>query len=452
MSRRIALGALLAAAAIGLNAGPAAAATPTEQRARTIAAQAYVYGFPVVDEQGVISRFPANTLIHITQPATPAERLVVLPNADTLYSNARLDLSAGPVVVHVPEERGRYYVLQLLDAYTNTFGYIGRRTTGTHPGDYAITPPGWQGTLPAGVHRIGAPTPTVWLLGRTLVSGPADVVHANAVQHGYTLTPLSGFGGPPSPAVFLPASTSKPAPLPTGLAFFDALDSAMALNPPPSSDHALLRRFATVGIAPGRMPSTEGLPSDVRTGLIAGLRDGQQQIERYAAKATAASERKHNGWLIPPAAAGDFGSNHLLRAYTAQAAIGENRPAEAVYPTTSVDSRRHPLTGAHRYVLHFAKGQLPPVRGFWSLTMYDQGHFLVANPIDRYAIGDRTRGLKRNRDGSLDILLQAARPKHGAANWLPAPKGRFFLALRLYEPKPAVLEGHWPPPTIRARS
>jgi hypothetical protein len=288
----------------------------------------------------------------------------------------------------------------------------------------------------------------VWILGRTLVDGPSDVADANAIQHGYTITPLNRFGGAANPAAFLPSASSKAQPLPTGLAFFDALGAALAQNPAPKAERSLLRRFATVGIGPGRTPSTEQLPSSVRAGLLAGIKDGQREVDAYTARTRAASARKHNGWLVPPADAGNFGSDYLLRASIAQDAIGANRPEEAIYPSTTIDSRGRALNGAHRYVLHFAKGELPPVSAFWSLTMYDQNRFLVANPIDRYSVGDRTQGLKRNADGSLDIVLQASRPKRNASNWLPAPKGAFNLTLRLYQPKPSVLKGSWTLPTI----
>jgi hypothetical protein len=440
--------AALAEVAVVVVSSSAEAAPTTYKQARQIGAQAYAYGLAVLNEERVISGFPANTLLNITQLATPAEQLIVLPNNDTLYTNARFDLSAGPIVIHVPAERGRYYVLQFLDAYTNTFAYIGRRTTGTQAGDFALTPPGWQGTLPAGVKRISAPTPTVWMLGRTLVNGPNDVTNVIAIQHGYTATPLSNFGGTPNPAVFLTSALGKSATLPTGLAFYDAMDAVMVNNPPPKSEQGLMRRFASVGIGPGRTPSTEPLSSAVRNGLIAGVGYGRQQVKQYASRTIAGSLRVHNGWLVPPAATGNYGSNYLLRAYIAEDAIGANRPVEALYPVTGVDNQGGTLTGSHRYVLHSPKGELPPVKAFWSLTMYNQNLFLINNPLGRYSIGNRTTGLKRNRDGSLDILLQATRPKHNASNWLPAPKGKFELTLRLYNPTPSVLKGGWSLPTI----
>jgi phospholipase C len=419
-----------------------------ERRAARIGAQAYVYGLALLDEQRVIVNFPANHLISVTQLATPAERLVPAPNVDTLYTVARLTLGAGPLVVHVPAEHGRYYTLQLLDAYTNTFAYVGRRVTGTRAGDYAIVGPGWHGRAPAGLHELRAPTPTVWVIGRTLVKGPGDIAAADAIQRHYTLTPLSGFGGPPLSSLFVPKSVLRPAPLPRGLAFYDSMGRLMGSNPPPRSERALLRLFASVGIGPGRTPSTERLDPATRVGLLEGLIDGRRRLARYGRVFMRSSERRHRGWLVPPAATGSYGTNYRLRAYIAANALGANVPAEAIYPFAFADRTLSPLSGAHRYVLHFAPGELPPVNGFWSLTMYDRQLFLVPNPIHRYAVGDRTRGLRRNRDGSLDILLQHAPPRVGRSNWLPAPTSPFVLALRLYQPRPSVLSGHWPLPTI----
>ncbi len=418
------------------------------QRVKEIAEQAFIYGWAPLTEQHVIVNFPANTLISVTQLATPAERLVVLPNVDTLYTVARLTLTNGPMVVHVPDEHGRYYTMQLLDTYTNSFAYIGRRATGTRAGNFAIVGPGWHGKLPAGVRRIQAPTPTVWLLGRTLVKSPGDISAVNSIQRAYTLTPLSGFGGPPLPALYLASSKLKPAPVPSGLAFYDALDTLLAQEPPPHSDHALLQRFASVGIAPGRKPSMEPLDAATRQGLLAGLTAGRRALGAYAQRLERTSQRQHNQWLVPPKATGNYGTNYLLRAYIAKMALGANVPAEAIYPSAFVDSQGRALTGAHRYVIHFAAGKLPPVGAFWSLTMYGNDLFLVPNPINRYAIGDRTPGLRRSRDGSLTIQLSHSPPRGGRSNWLPAPAGGFKLVLRLYQPKASVLSGRWPLPKI----
>jgi hypothetical protein len=451
MRRRFLLTGLLAIAAafpLVAAAKPSTASLSPEQRARQIGAEAYVYGYALLAEQNVIVNFPANHLINVTKLSTPAEKLVVLPNVDTLYTVARLTLGSGPMVVHVPNEHGRYYVLELLDAYTNVFGYIGRRVTGTQAGDYAIVGPGFRGSLPAGVKRIQSPTPTVWIIGRTLVNGPSDVANVDAIQHTYTLTPLSGFGGPPAIAYYLPGSELHAAPVPAGLAFYDAMDTAMEQNPPPHSAAALLNSFASVGIAPGRTVSTESLSPATRQGLIDGVADGKKELASYANRFERASEQQHNGWLVAPKATGVYGTNYLLRAYIAEDALGANVPAEATYPAAFVDSALKSMSGAHRYVLHFAAGELPPVNAFWSVTMYGENEFLVPNQLDRYAIGNRTLGLRKGPGGSLDLQLQHSPPHGSKSNWLPAPAGRFILLLRLYQPKATVLHGSWPLPTI----
>ncbi len=438
-------GAARVAAGSAAGRSAAAALLSPEQRARAIAAEAYIYGLAPLDEQRVISRFPTNHLISITELSTPAERLVPLPNVDTLYTTARLDLSGGPLLVHVPEERGRYYTLQLIDAYTNTFGYIGRRVTGTRPGTYAIIGPGWHGVLPSGVRAIHAPTPVVWLLGRTLLDGVADLPAVHAIQRGYTLSSLARATLSP---IFLPRSPLMPEPLPPGLGFLDAMGTVLAQNPPPASERALMARFASVGIGPARSPSTEPLSAAVRRGLLEGLTDGRRQLERYSGRLALSTERRTGGWLVPPKGIGAYGHDYLLRAYVAENALGANVPAEAMYPLTSVDHTFAPLSGRRRYLLRFGPGQLPPVNAFWSLTMYSQDLFLYANPLQRYAIGDRTRGLHFGRDGSLTILLAHSAPGRLRSNWLPAPAGRFTLVLRLYQPRPSVLRGRWPLPII----
>lgn len=286
--------------ALGASAGSPATRQgpgPRQDRIRRIAAQAYVYGYPVLAEKRVLDLFPQNTLISVTRLSTPAERLVPAPNVDTLYTVARLVLSGGPVIVHVPAEHGRYYVLQLLDAYTNTFAYIGRHATGTGAGDFALTGPDWRGRIPAGVKRIPAPTPTVWLLGRTLVNGAADLPAVNAIQHQYSLSTL---GGARLPSIFIPQTTRRPLPLPRGLAFLDALDGAMAQNPPPRADRVLLRTLALAGIGPGRVVSRERLDRATIGALTAGLRDGHNEILAYARRLKMVSDRLHNGWLVPP--------------------------------------------------------------------------------------------------------------------------------------------------------
>ncbi|GAC1437090.1 MAG: DUF1254 domain-containing protein [Solirubrobacteraceae bacterium] len=431
-----------AIAALALTQGSPAHATSVHETA----VQAYIYGRAMLAEQRVIANFPPNLLINVTQLTTPAQRLVPAPNVDTLYTVARLIVGGGPQIVHVPEEHNRYYTFQFLDAYTNSFAYVGRRTTGTAPGDYAILPPGWHGALPPGVHAIRSPTPVVWLLGRTVVNGPDDLPAVQAIQRQYSLRPLNG---QPRASLFVPSSALHPPPIPSGLAYWDALGALMAQSPPPVRERALMRSFAQIGVGPGLQPSQEKLAPRVLAALNAAAATATRRLAGYAKRITIASQRAHNGWLLAPAGVGDFGADYLLRAYIADHALGANVPAEAIYPFAFVDAAGHKLSGGHRYVLHFAAHQLPPVKAFWSLTMYDGSIFLVPNPIGRYAVGDRTAGLRRNRDGSLDVLIQRTRPSGPrASNWLPSPAGRFILALRLYEPRPAAIMQRWPLPRI----
>ena len=384
----------------------------------------------------------------MTRLSNPAQRLVVLPNVDTVYTVARLQLEDGPLVLRVPDLRGRYYTMQFLDAYTNSFAYVGRRTTGTRPGRFAIVPPKWRGRLPRGVRLIRSPTPVVWMLGRTLVDGPADLPAVNAIQRGYTLTPLARLGGAPNPAIFLPSSALQPAPLPEGLAFFDAMGAAMRENPPPRRDRALIRSFRRVGIGRGLKTSARRLSAATRAGLAAAVSAGPRLVAAYGRRQARTSARRNNGWELAERGIGNFGRKFLLRADISERALGANVRAEAVYPLTDTDRRGRPLSGANRYVLRFKRGQLPPVNAFWSLTLYGPDRFLVENSIGRYAIGNRSPGLRRNADGSLDVLLQRTAPAGRESNWLPAPPGRFSLALRLYEPKRSVLNESWPLPTI----
>jgi hypothetical protein len=414
---------------------------------------AYVYGVAPLSVGLTVDRFPPNTVVSIAKLVEPAVKTVVLPNHDTTYTVAQLDLSSGPLVIDVPDTAGRYYVLQLLDAYSNTFRYIGRRTTGTKAGSFALVPPGFSGNLPAGVSRIESPTPLVWMLGRTLVRDETETPAVTPLLAGYSATPLADWaaGRPRRPIVL---STFPPQPrisLPRGLAFFDSLGAHLRDNPPPARDACALRAFAAAGIGPGRTPSAEAAGA-VRAGLEAARRYGPRFLSAAARRSNAYSRRRNNGWLVPQAYVGRYGRNYLGRAVIARNLLGANTRAETVYPLGFTDSRGRPLRGRHRYTLRFERGRLPPVGAFWSLTMYDRDGYLYANPLDRYAIGDRTSGLRRGRDGSLTLFLQHRRPKGAArANWLPAPRGGFRVALRLYEPRRAVLSGAWrPPPLERA--
>jgi hypothetical protein len=423
------------------------------RRALAAAAAAYVYGIAPVTLRATVQRFPLNSIVAIAELAGPETRVVVAPNHDTTYSVGRLDLRNGPLVVDLPDAGRRYAVLALLDAYTNDFAYLDARAAAGGARSVAIVPPGWRGTLPPGVQRISSPTNLIWLLGRTLVDGPDDMPGARSVMARHALTPLAVWvAGERRSALILDAFPSglTEVVVPRGLAFADALAASLAADPPPARDACALRAFATVGIGPGRTPSTEVRDPVVRAALAAGPGVGAALVRQGIARKERESRRRNNGWLIPGNELGRYGRRYLSRAEITRDGLGANRRREADYPRASTDSSGRPLDGRHRYVVRFERGELPPVRGFWSLTLYDRRSFLVPNPIDRYTVGDRTRGLRRGRDGSLTVYAQHA-PPTGArrANWLPAPAGRFRLMLRLYEPSAAVLSGRWRPPPVR---
>ena len=428
--------------------------SPAARRAFSRALAAYVYGLAPVSVGRTVQRFPENQLVSIGALTNPDVQTVVLPNVDTTYTVGRANLATGPRVFDVPDTRGRYYVIQFLDAYSNTFAYIGRRTTGTRAGSYALVGPGFSGPLPPGVKRIKSPTNLVWVLGRTLVNTEADLAAVTDLMRGYRTTPLAAWSaGQRQAPLVLPAFPAQPPTvLPSGLAFYDALGADLATNPPPARDACALRAFAEAGIGPGRLPSTEAAGAQ-REALEAAVAAGPGLVERAERRENRRSRARNNGWLIAGDYIGDYGRNWLARAVVARTALGANTPAETVYPLALTDSRGRALSGRYRYALRFGRGQLPPVGAFWSLTMYNDDRFLIGNRIDRYAVGDRTPGLRRNKDGSLTIHIGRRAPRGAAAraNWLPSPRGRFRLAMRLYEPERSVLSGRWSPPPLRRR-
>jgi len=394
---------------------------------------AYLYGMPTVLTRLTVQTFPKNQLVGIGQLTTPATRTVVAPNHDTLYTVSQVDLSAGPVLIDAPASPDRYAVLQLLDAYTNDFAYIGSGADRDHASTTALVPPGWQGSLPAGVRVVHSPTKLVWLLGRTLIDSAADLPAAKALLAQYGLTPL---GGQRTPELVLPAFPGRPpVVLPKGAAFFDALRTALAADPPPASDACALKAFSRL---PANGPA-----------LVAAAKDGDRLVTRAYAVLQRANRRAHNGWVFTAPETGHFGTDYAYRAVIAKYGLGANLNSEALYPNTTLDRQGRPLSGRHFYVVTFPAGELPPVRSFWSLTMYDTNRFLVPNPIGRYTVGDRSAGLKYGRGRSLTIYVSHRAPaKRLQSNWLPAPAGHFSLYLRLYEPKAAATNGRWQPPTV----
>jgi hypothetical protein len=458
--------AALAAASLVTPQHPAAAAgaPPAGEDAAKLFAEAYVYGLPLVlmDTTRLARtavpkaddhRAPANQFTHSQKFPDPTFTAVVSPNADTLYSSAWLDLSKGPVVMRLPETGNRYYLMQLLDAWTNTFACPGTRTTGNGPGEFAVVGPGWKGELPPGVKELRSPTDLVWLLGRTQTNGPGDYEAVHAVQQRYKLTPLSDYGRPYTPPDDVPVPPGVDAKTPPleqvsrmePAAFFARLNALMKDNPPAAEDAAILGRLAAVGVAPGKPFDPKQLDPAVAAGLARGVQAARQRLTTGARLAHGSSV---NGWEI----ARNFGryeTNYPFRALIATLALGANLPEDALYPRARLDSDGRPLAGAGRYVIRFPKGQLPPVNAFWSVTLYNAKQAFVDNPINRYAVGDRDP-LKLDNDGSLTLYVQHDSPgKDKEANWLPAPKDEFNLFMRLYWPKKEALDGTWKPPPIK---
>jgi len=450
--------------------GEPASAQPaiTEQEAHDIGVQAYLYFYPLVSvditrrvatnvEPGKIPGFgPANTFNSFKEFPTAEFKTVVRPNFDTLYSSAFLDMTKEPMIVSAPDTDGRYYLLPMLDMWSDVFASPGWRTTGTQAGNFLITPPGWSGAVPEGMTRIPAPTPYVWIIGRTKTDGPADYDAVHKIQAGYKITPLSQWGKQAQPvtATVDPTVDMKTPPkvqvdtMPAGKFFAYAADVLKA-NSPHITDQPMIAQLKKIGIEPGKSFDLDKADPAIRTGIESAPKDA---LKLMAWKMPTLA-RVANGWSMNTDTMGVYGNYYLKRAIVTQWGLGANLPEDAIYPTNLGDESGKPLDGADKYVLHFDKGQTPPADAFWSITLYDDQGFQVANSINRFNLSS-WMPLKYNTDGSLDLYFQNENP--GAdkeANWLPAPKGAFNVLMRLYAPRSEVLTGKWnPPPVTRVQA
>jgi hypothetical protein len=445
----------LCAALVAWAAPAGAQAQVSPEQATALGREAYRYGIPLLEflrirrEMTSVSapdgkgNAPVNALANARAFARPSDRTVVAPNHDTLYSLAQLDLSKGPIVLSHPDMGRRYFDFEFVDPFTNVIGYIGTRTTGTHAGDVQIAWSEKPGTLIPGVPVIRSAYRRVWMIGRTLATdAPADQRRAHAKMRRYRLSPA------PRLRSGRPGKVRKH-PLPTdGLALMDALGKALAENPPPKRDRPLLKRLKQVGVGPSLSPAGQGLPADVLRALGEGVEAEAAELPTKTRVDVLQQALANGGWLTLSSRIGRYGTDYLLRAQLAILGIGANTPAESVYPTALADSTGALLTGANRYRMVFRPGQLPPVRGFWSITMYDFDGFLVPNAAQRYSLGPTHPPLARRGDGSIVMAIQRTRPAEQDVNWLPAPAGGFRLSMRLYWPKPAVLRGDWQPPPL----
>jgi hypothetical protein len=460
--RRASMALLTGALTVDVRHAARAAEPSSEQDAQAIGVAAYLYLYSLVTmdvtrrQMTNVARVesfrgPMNTLANLAAFPAADLKIVVRPNFDTLYSSAWIDLTKEPMIVSAPDTQGRYYLLPMLDMWTDVFASPGWRTTGTKAGDYALVPPGWSGALPSGAVRIDAPTPYVWIIGRTKTDGPADYEAVHKVQAGYKVTPLSGWGKAAIPVVGTvdPSIDMKTPPkiivdtMPAGK-FFAYAAELMKLHPPHITDQPILALMQRIGIERGKSFDIDKVEPAIKAGLESAPRDALKLM----AWKVASLARVANGWSMNTDTMGVYGNYYLKRAIVTQLGLGANLPEDAIYPLNLADESGKPLDGAGTYILHFDKSAMPPVNAFWSVTLYDSDGFQVPNSLNRFAVSS-WMPFKYDPDGSLDLYFQNANP--GAdkeANWLPAPKGPFNLTMRLYAPKVEALTGKWNPPAV----
>jgi hypothetical protein len=389
-----------------------------------------------------------------TLPAFPDDkfRAVVRPNADTLYSILWFDVSKEPLIVRVPASGDRYYLMPTLDMWTDVFDSTGTRTTGTGEQLLVVAAPGWEGKLPANATLVHSPTAIGWMIGRTQTNGKADYNAVHQFQAGFTATPLSQWGKayqPPAGSINPDWDIATPPVIQVAkldpAAYFSLFTELTKLNPPHTNDYAILNRMRRLGIEPGNPFTFESASPAIQQAITEGSAAAQKEIRARFREIGVAT----GGWRTSLTTVGTYGPDYLGRAAVAFAGLGANTVEDAVYPTAVADADGHPFSSDKDYVLHFDKDKLPPVRAFWSLTMYNDEQFFAANSQNRYAIGDRDP-LKYNPDGSLDIYIQRQSPGvEKESNWLPTPaSGAFTMNLRLYWPQRQVLVGKWLPPAV----
>jgi hypothetical protein len=438
--------------------------TTSPAEARTIAKDAYIYGYPMVqtyltmyafsiDKHNPQYKGPFNAPLSFARVFTPTDTAFVTPNSDTPYTFLSLDLRAEPIVLTVPPvEKNRYWVFQMMDLYSFNFDYLGTRTTGNNGGTFLVIGPRWKDTVPPGITKVLQPeTEFINVVGRTQLFNPADLDLVKNIQSEYKAQPLSAFLGQPAPpsAPVIPwIAPVPPTQMKTSLQFFNVMSFLLQFCPVQPNETELRASFASIGLGPGETIDVASLAPEMKAAVEGGMADGQKEID---------DRRASSGGDI----SNFFGTraflhnDYVARATGAQMGIGANSKEEALYPLYERDSSGSPLDGSKaRYTLHFGKGEFPPVNAFWSLTMYDlPQQLLVENPINRYLINSpMLPKLKLDSEGGLTIYIQSDSPgKDNEPNWLPAPAAPFMLAMRYYLPKPELIEGTWKsPPVVRA--
>jgi hypothetical protein len=435
-----------------------------EEYAHSLGVQAYTYAFPwfynaslrwqfiaqpAVSEKSL--SMPLNTFGHHRHLTDASWTHGGGPNNDTLYSSAFVDISKEPVIISHPDMGDRYFSFQFVAFDSDNFAYIGTRTTGSGAGNFAVAGPDWQGTLPQGVTMLArAPTSTIILLGRAVVDGKDDLDAVHRLQDQYRITPLSLWGKkdaviPENRDVFKPYDRKS-----DPLADWKTINRAMTEIPPRASEMAYVEQFRQIGIGPGL--NVDEMDAATQRGLIRAL-ETAKGIVTGMATTSAGTTITDTGWSLSRAEWGHFGNSGefaLRSAMQSLQGIVSHDLVEAMYPQTFVDSNGDPLSGDHRYALHFTKDNLPPVKAFWSITAYGLDFNLIDNPIDRYSVGDRTRGLQYDTDGGLTLYFQKDSPGAGKeSNWLPSGAAGFALAFRLYIPEQRAIDGDWQPPALK---
>ena len=418
--------------------------------------QAYVYGFPLVimdvtkdvftaTRTAGTMKAPINQFAVMKQFPDASFRAISRTGLDTLFATAWVDLAQGPVVLSVPDTKGRYYVIALFDMWSNVFASIGKRTTGTGAASFLIVGPGWTGTPPSDVRAtFRSPTRFVWVNGQMQTDGPKDFAVVDALQSQYALTPLNAWGRPYRPPAEVPPAGGVDGSTPAveqihkmdAGTYFDRLARLMKDNPPSAADAPMLAKLRKIGVEPGEPFDLGKLDPGVGKGVRHAMW-GYELLEKGVKKL-----KTENGWIVMPKDMGSYGTDYQTRAGIAFVGLGAIQPQDATYPTAFQDGDGHPFDGAHDYVLHLEKGQTPPTNATWSVSMYDPDGYYVPNNINRFSL-NAWMPLAYNPDGSLDLYIQAESPGEArATNWLPAPQtGAFNLTVRNYWPKQTMLDG-----------
>jgi hypothetical protein len=426
-----------------------------------IAIDAYIYAYPLVTME-LTRRVTTNVASVGARKGAPMNQFgflraypdasftdVVAPNADTLYNFAWFDVSKEPIVIHLPALRNRYALFPILSAWTNVFTSPGTRTTGESAQTFALCGPGWSGTLPSGVREVKSPTAIAWMIGRIYADGtPADFAVVHKLQDAITAVPLSAYGKPYTPppghvdpSVDMKTPVVKQVNALTGTAFFTIFAGLLGKNPPAAADAPVVAQLAKLGIVPGKALDTSKLSPAVVAAMNAAPATVLPQLQASITKLGTPV----NGWSYSTKL-GEYGTEYKLRALVALFGLGANLAKDAVYPSTPK------LDGSKNYIIHFAKGQTPPARAFWSVTLYNKDQFFYGNPLNRYNVSSRSKFIP-NADGSVDVYVQHASPGASKeANWLPAPADTFSMIMRIYWPRetpPSILDGTWAPPKVQ---